>query len=89
MPDLEVIQHTLHYHPGDLLFMYTDGVPEQRNRRDDMFGQENLQEALSRVKDHPASDVIQYIKVILEQFSDQTGWHDDITMLAVKFVSKI
>ena len=88
MPDLEVTQHTLAYHTGDLLFMYTDGVPEQRNRHDVMYGQESLQRALQQVHEHSSADVVHYIKVILEQFSDQTGWHDDITMLAIKFVSK-
>lgn len=54
-----------------------------------MFGQQRLIEALTRVKEHPSKEVVHYLKVILEQFSDQTGWQDDITMLAVKFVSGI
>ncbi|MEM6629745.1 MAG: PP2C family protein-serine/threonine phosphatase [Bacteroidota bacterium] len=88
VPELEVSQHTLSFEEADTLFMYTDGVPEQRNQQDQMFGQEKLKNALLQVKRHKAADMIQYLKVILEQYSDQTGWHDDITMLAVKFVSK-
>ena len=87
--DLEISQQTLPYTATDLLFLFTDGVPEQRNKLDEMFGQQRLIEALSRVKEHPSKDVVHYLKVILEQFSDQTGWQDDITMLAIKFVSGI
>ena len=87
--DLEIIQSTLSFSPSDLLFMFTDGVPEQRNKLDQMYGREKLNEALLGVKSHSSRDVVHYLKVILEQFSDQTGWQDDITMLAVKFVSPI
>ncbi len=86
MPKIEVEEEVLSYEEQDLLFMFTDGVPEQRDVNDHMFGQERLVDSLMKVAEQDAHGIVSHIKQALEKYSTKVGWNDDITMLALKFV---
>jgi len=86
VPELEVEEDTLNYEPKDMLFMYTDGVPEQRDFHEQMFGQDRLKQTLLQVKHHRSHAIINHIQSVLEQHALKVGWNDDITMLSLKFI---
>jgi phosphoserine phosphatase RsbU/P len=69
--------------PGDLLAIYTDGVTEAFNDRDEEFGEERLVEALHR---HRALDPSRLVAAILEevrQFSPHEQ-RDDVTLIVAR-----
>lgn len=69
--------------PGDLLAIYTDGITEAFNARDDEFGEERLLEALHT---HRASSPCEIVAAILDEvrrFSPQEQ-HDDMTLIVAK-----
>ncbi|MEM8897060.1 MAG: PP2C family protein-serine/threonine phosphatase [Bacteroidota bacterium] len=87
MPDLEVISASFRYRPGDVLFMYTDGVSEQTNVREEMFGTERILSGLAQYKYGTAKSITENTWHSLKSFSPEAESNDDVTMLSVKFLA--
>ena len=72
-------------HPGDSVFVYTDGVPEATNAAAEMFGEDRLTVTLNRDADAGPEDLIHQVHDAVDRFADQSPQFDDITMLSLKF----
>ena len=72
-------------HPGDRLFLYTDGLPEATNARDELFGMDRALEALNEVKDRPAREVLSYVSETINRFVGEAPRFDDTTMLCLDY----
>jgi sigma-B regulation protein RsbU (phosphoserine phosphatase) len=70
--------------PGDVLYLYTDGVTETMNGEKELFGEQRLIAALNADKDRPAKELLSAIKREVDIFADGAEQADDITMLAVR-----
>ncbi|MBF0506938.1 MAG: PP2C family protein-serine/threonine phosphatase [Nitrospirae bacterium] len=71
--------------PGDTLFMYTDGVTEAMNEKEELFSDERLERELASLN---AVDIQRLVSGIMDKIIFFTGGapqSDDITMLAVRF----
>ena len=71
-------------HPGDTVFVYTDGVPEAINAAEDMFGEERLLDTLNQHADANPEELIHAVQAAVDQFAGDTSQFDDITMLCFK-----
>ena len=72
--------------PGDVLVLYTDGIPEARNPQGIMFGRERM---LDRIRDHAHQSAKRIRDVLLDDvgaFNDATGIEDDMTLVVAKFI---
>lgn len=69
---------------GDMLFLYTDGVPEATDAEGNMFGIQRLLETLNRSTDCSAQDLLEVVRKDVESFVGQAPQFDDLTMLALK-----
>ncbi len=87
MPNLEVEVNSFRYHPGDLLFMYTDGIVEQENEKGEMFGTERLINILKGKHAYSSNEITQHVLHMLYNYSRDVEASDDITMLSVKFLA--
>jgi len=67
----------------DVLTLYTDGVTEAFNDRDEEFGEERLIDALRRNRERPCEDIIGAIVEEVRRFSPREQ-HDDITLLVAR-----
>ncbi|GAB4402405.1 MAG: hypothetical protein OHK0039_00360 [Bacteroidia bacterium] len=85
MPELEIEQACLSYHPGDVLFMFTDGVVEQANQQEEMFGSERIIAELSKIREVSAREMVEALRDKLTAFAGSSKLTDDMTLLAVKF----
>lgn len=72
-------------HPGDCVFVYTDGVPEATNADSKMFGEEWLVTTLNRNADDGPEALIRHVHEAVDLFADSTPQFDDITMLCLKY----
>ena len=86
MPELSIERSSIVFEPGDLLFMFTDGVVEQTNLEDEMFGSERIIEKLKEVQQKDSQNIVNEVQEALTDFSEQVRAMDDITMLSVKFL---
>ena len=76
--------YTLQLAPGDMLFVYTDGVPEATSAENELFGTDRMLEVLNAC---PSKDCREMVKTMLSGISDFVGeapQFDDITMLCLR-----
>jgi sigma-B regulation protein RsbU (phosphoserine phosphatase) len=88
LPDLMVQTGTLLFEAGDILLLFTDGVVEQANAADEMFGSERVAEALARLRPRPARELVLALHEALRRFAGPVPPVDDATLLGVKFLSQ-
>jgi sigma-B regulation protein RsbU (phosphoserine phosphatase) len=72
-------------HPGDSVFVYTDGVPEANRNDNEMFGEKRLADALNQMPDAEPQELIRHIREEVNRFADGAPQFDDITMLCLKY----
>jgi sigma-B regulation protein RsbU (phosphoserine phosphatase) len=71
--------------PGDLLFLYTDGVVEARSASGEEFHALRLESYLDGCRDAPANDVVRGLLGRVEDFAGDTPQYDDVTVLALRW----
>ena len=82
-PDPEYTSETIAVNPEDFLLLYTDGVVENRNHKDEEFGEEQLKRFLEESHSKTADD---FIPALLEKTRTyQSGAPDDVTLMALKW----
>ena len=75
--------------PGDLLFMYTDGLTETKGRDgDEDFGEDRLNALLREHRDVAGGDIFAQVHRDLREFSGRKDADDDITMICVKVAAE-
>jgi len=84
MEDAKYIEKTVYLEPGDLLYLYTDGVTEAMNPARDLYSEERLIAALNKYADYKPRDLLYAIKGEIDTFSGDAEQADDITMLALR-----
>lgn len=72
-------------HPGDTLFVYTDGVVEATNDADMQYGEERLVRALNSNPDSAPEELISEVHWRVNEFVGDAPQFDDITMLCLKY----
>lgn len=86
MPKLKYTQNELYLSPGDILFLYTDGVTEAVNNKGELFSQDRLEKVIldAMGKNYKINGLVQTIREEIEKFANGADRADDITMLAFK-----
>jgi sigma-B regulation protein RsbU (phosphoserine phosphatase) len=67
--------------PGDLLYLYTDGVNEAMNETGELFGDDRMFAAINNTKGESVRSVIEQINQAVGSFVKETPASDDLTML--------
>lgn len=73
--------------PGDALFLYTDGLTEAENPEKKLFGEKRVLNVASRFGEKDPLEQIQTMHETVVRFSDGAEQSDDLTMLAIRFVT--
>ena len=71
--------------PGSKLFVYTDGLPEASNRREEFFRTERMLESLHSCEKGSAAEIVDSVKQAVEQFTGNADRFDDLTMLCLQY----
>jgi sigma-B regulation protein RsbU (phosphoserine phosphatase) len=71
-------------HAGDVFVFCSDGVFEAMNDRGEEFGSTRLLEVVARARQMAPSDIVQAIKVAVEEHRAGFPANDDMTIVAVK-----
>ncbi|HKQ04704.1 MAG TPA: GAF domain-containing SpoIIE family protein phosphatase [Blastocatellia bacterium] len=70
---------------GDVLVLYTDGVVEARNSKDEMFGLPRLEQLVRANESDRAYDIVQAVtSAVYEYTFDMDGPEDDLTVMVIK-----
>ena len=84
VPDIELEEKEMALDSGDVVVLYTDGVTEAINDREEMFGQDRVIAIAEQTRNLPASEIIQQIKESVLEFSRGQPQFDDITLMVLK-----
>ena len=74
--------------PGDRLFVYTDGVPEATNAKNELFGTDRMLDALNADKDADNVQLLKNVRKAVDEFVGDAPQFDDLTMLAFTYYGK-
>jgi serine phosphatase RsbU (regulator of sigma subunit) len=69
--------------PGDLFAIYSDGITEAINQRDEEFGEERLLDVMTRARDVSPSHIVSTVFDEVRQFSGDRQ-HDDVTLIVAR-----
>jgi serine phosphatase RsbU (regulator of sigma subunit) len=81
-PDAEPASQDVELSPGDLLFLFTDGVTGARSPELAYF-EERLTDALASLAGRPPAEVVSSMQTLVVEFS-MNDLRDDMTMLALR-----
>ena len=77
--------NTVQLKPGDLLYLYTDGVTEATDVANNLYGEARLQTVLQQKNVGDVETVCRKVKENVDNFVGDAPQFDDITMLALKY----
>ncbi len=70
--------------PGDLLFMYSDGITEAESPEDEEFGMGRLIDLLRRHQEQTLTELVQTVDERVTAFAAGRSQGDDQTVLTVR-----
>lgn len=82
--DTRYYEYYLTLEPGQLLVLYTDGVTEAMNPREEEFGRDRLVHSVKAARDLSAREMIDAIQRDIWDWTDGKGAHDDVTFFVIK-----
>ena len=88
MNDTQYIKNELKLHVGDKVFLYTDGVTEATNEKEELYGENRLQEFLNKNIEQDVETTIKGVKADIDNFVGNAEQIDDITMLELLYKGK-
>ncbi len=71
--------------PGDVIYLYTDGVTEATNGHKEFFGEDRMMEALNRAFDGSVERLDENVRSEIDAFTEGSDQFDDITMLTLLY----
>ncbi|MBD5443994.1 MAG: PP2C family protein-serine/threonine phosphatase [Lachnospiraceae bacterium] len=84
MEDVKYQEYELNLQAGDILFLYTDGVPEATDGEERFYGTDRMLEALNRNENVDSRELLLGVREDIDQFVGETEQFDDITMMALQ-----
>ena len=72
------------YKPGSIFVLYSDGVTEAMNIKNEMFEEERLIELAKTLKGFSPENVVKILHKAVADFAGKAKQHDDITIMAIK-----
>jgi sigma-B regulation protein RsbU (phosphoserine phosphatase) len=76
--------------PGDILVLYTDGIPEARNENGDgeQFEMGRMKEIVRRMKTRSAREIVDALVREVSEFTGSEEFEDDLTLIVARVTSE-
>ena len=74
--------------PGDILYLYTDGVTEANDSEGEMFRRSRMLEALNSDREAPVQDIDDNVRKAVADFVQDAPQFDDTTTLCLRYKGK-
>jgi len=78
-------QQTIQLQTGDKIMLYTDGLMESRNTKDDFFGKSRFYDVLQKHHHEPIQKIVDAVYANVNEFRHLTKPDDDISILGVEY----
>jgi len=84
MFERHLVEETIPLQPGDLYLLFTDGISEAMNARDDLFGESRLGHLIETHAHLPSEELRERVLREIAAFVGDAPQHDDMTMILLK-----
>ena len=81
MPGMKYKDHSITLLPGDRIFVYTDGVTEATNARNELYGENRLILCMANRRSLSSKELLEAVRDDVNRFVGDAPQFDDITML--------
>ncbi|MBR0385471.1 MAG: SpoIIE family protein phosphatase, partial [Erysipelotrichaceae bacterium] len=88
MSGMKYTEYEIQLEPGDKLFVYTDGVPESMNMKEELFGTERMLRALNTDPSVKPQELLETVTGAIDRFVGDAEQFDDVTMLCIEYKGK-
>jgi sigma-B regulation protein RsbU (phosphoserine phosphatase) len=85
MPANHIECERMQLEAGETFVLYSDGVSEAMNSKDELYGDERFLATLDAARDAAPADLLSRVLADVRTFADGATQSDDITMLAVRY----
>ena len=82
--EAEYTERMVPFGDGDMLTLYTDGIPESFDLKGEQFGQDRLEALLRRAAPAPAPEAVRIVRAALQAFVGEHPPSDDITLIVLR-----
>jgi sigma-B regulation protein RsbU (phosphoserine phosphatase) len=84
LPQATYIKEEIQLQKGDVLVVFSDGVSEAMNIKEEEFGEERLMGAVKPNLDKSAAEIRDIILADIDQFVAHADQHDDLTLVVAR-----
>ena len=88
LPADAIVPETLELHAGDRFVLFTDGVSEALDSKDDLFGEERLLAELHTLTGRGASETTRGVLEAVRRHAGGAQQSDDITVMSVDYAGR-
>lgn len=85
MENIQYQQNKITLKSGDRIYLYTDGVTEAINFKDELFGDSRLKKIINNKNDPELKKLLDYVQKEIDIFVNGKEQFDDITMLVMEY----
>lgn len=85
MQDMTYSEYEIELKSGDVLYVYTDGIPEAVNVNQEQYGTDRLLDAMNAYEGESMKDLLSAVSDNLNEFVGEADQFDDVTMLGFKY----
>ena len=86
MEDYPYQSESMQLQPGDILFLYTDGVTEAMNLQDVLYEEQRLLAVATALQRDPLVDIVNGTVASIKAFTGSAPQSDDITIMAIEYL---
>lgn len=79
----------LQLNPGDMLYLYTDGVTEATDAEEQLYGEQQLLSLLNQIQNADVKSICDAVKADVDAFVGEAEQFDDITMLCLRYNGEV
>ena len=84
LEDFSFEESKVQLEPSDLLVVFSDGISEATNSREEMFSEERLERFIIENRDRSAADIVEVILDEVRRYAELTPQSDDMTIVVMK-----
>jgi sigma-B regulation protein RsbU (phosphoserine phosphatase) len=77
-------ERSFEFQPGDLIALFSDGVTEAQNEKDEEYGEARVADFMRRIRHESAQTMVDLVFDEIDRFAGAAPQFDDITLLILK-----
>jgi sigma-B regulation protein RsbU (phosphoserine phosphatase) len=84
LPEIPLHRSFARIDPGSVFVLYSDGIFERENAREELFSIERLKRLVIDNQEKNAEELVQHIYDQVFEYGNRAKWDDDVTLIVIK-----